>query len=302
MAGSENILLHFRKWIVLKNLDSSFDGVESLETPWQDLSLIAFDTETTGKYPVSDELCEIAAVKWEGGQIVDCFQTLIKPQQKMGQEVINIHHITNEMVESAPAISEKIIEFAKFIDGGILVAHHSPFDLGFLALEFEKVGLPLPQEPVLCSSLLSRKVIHETPNHKMQTLVKVLGLDGGEAHRALDDTKACLQLTLKCLERIGVDKTFQDVLNTQKTLLFWKQFSINELKQRPGFENLIHATEGRSSVQICYEGGSRKGEYREVIPCGLVRTPKGDFLVANDKKNTPAKRYFLDKISGVKLS
>ena len=30
---------------------------------WRDLTLIAFDTETSGKYPLSAEICEIAAVK-----------------------------------------------------------------------------------------------------------------------------------------------------------------------------------------------------------------------------------------------
>ena len=34
---------------------------------------IAIDTETSGQYPMQDDLCEIAAVKSGGGKIVDEF-------------------------------------------------------------------------------------------------------------------------------------------------------------------------------------------------------------------------------------
>ena len=130
-------------------------------TKWRDLTIVAFDTETSGKYPLSAEICEIAAVKWQGGAIVDTFESLIKPSKPLVPENIAIHGITNEMVETAPPISERIADFHRFIQGAIVVAHHSPFDLGFVAHEFEKASLPLPTEDALCSSLLSRRLFPE---------------------------------------------------------------------------------------------------------------------------------------------
>jgi DNA polymerase III subunit epsilon len=53
-------------------------------TPWRDLTFVGFDTETSGKYPIESEICEIAAVKWRGGQIVERFESLIKPSKPMG--------------------------------------------------------------------------------------------------------------------------------------------------------------------------------------------------------------------------
>src|SRR5690554_5714295 len=105
------------------------------DLPWRSVDLVAFDTETTGKYPLSAEVCELAAVKWRDGKIVDTFQTLLKPSRPMDAEVIAIHGITNEMVENAPRMVEKIDEFREFISGAVLLAHHAPFDLGFLALD-----------------------------------------------------------------------------------------------------------------------------------------------------------------------
>ena len=87
-----------------------------MKTPWYDATWVAIDLETTGKYPLDAEICEMAAVKWRGGQIVDTFHSLIKPVHRMSDEVIAIHNITNEMVEGAPSLSEKLSEFRQFID------------------------------------------------------------------------------------------------------------------------------------------------------------------------------------------
>src|SRR4051812_25854435 len=98
-----------------------------LQKSWRDLTLVAFDTETTGKYPLTAEICEIAAVKYRGGEVVDTYSTLLKPSKPMGDAVIAIHGITNEMVANAPLMSEKIREVHAFFADSILITHHAPF-------------------------------------------------------------------------------------------------------------------------------------------------------------------------------
>ncbi|OQW49879.1 MAG: hypothetical protein A4S09_11570 [Proteobacteria bacterium SG_bin7] len=266
-----------------------------LDTPWPELTFVSFDIEATGPYPLEGEICEIAAIKWEGGQVIGEFQTLIKPLYPMTDFIIGIHGITNEMVATAPSIGEKISEFRDFIGGDILVAHHSPFDMGFLALEFERARLPLPEEPVLCSSLISRKIITEAENHKLQTLIKVLNLNQGTAHRALDDAKACIELLNKCLERLGEDKTLRDLIDLQEKQLYWKNFSIEYLLKNESTRAILNAIEKKKPVVIVYQGGSLKGE-RQVTPKGIVRSPDGDFLAALDEGDPQVKRFYLGKI------
>ena len=122
----------------------------------------------------------------------------------MSAEVISIHNISNEMVAKAPPVSQVIQEIHHFMSEGVPVAHHSPFDMGFLSIEFERAGLPALTTPVLCSSLLSRRAFPQCPNHKLQTLIQYFKLNGGQAHRALDDARACLQLSIKCFEKLGL--------------------------------------------------------------------------------------------------
>ncbi|MCB9025023.1 MAG: 3'-5' exoribonuclease [Bdellovibrionaceae bacterium] len=271
--------------------------MSELEKNWKNTTWVALDTETTGKYPLESEICEIAAVKWRDGEIVGKYQQLIKPSKKMNQTVIDIHHITNEMVENSPPIEKIIVEFYNFINDAYLIAHHAPFDLGFLAIEFEKNNLSLPLQPVFCSSLISRHVYPESTNHRLQTLIDFFQLPKGQAHRALDDAMACLSVTIKCFERMGDKATLNDILKRQGKKLYWASYSLTEVSKNAKWQAIFSAIKNNTDVHITYQGGSRPGKERLVSPIGLVRSPNGDFLVAKSEGDEQSKRYFLNKIS-----
>lgn len=277
--------------------------MEMLKALWCDSTLIAIDLETTGKYPLDAEICEMAAIKWRGGEIVETFQTLIRPRIRMSDEVIAIHNITNEMCETAPWLEHKLEEFHRFIGDGVVIAHHAPFDLGFLSWEFEKARLPLPTYPAFCTSLLSRAINFDVPNHRLATLARHFNIEAGAAHRALDDARTCLHVALRYLEKLGREAKVSDVIGVQVTELPWSRFSIDALTERDHLRTLVRALRDRREVIITYEGGSRPGEARKVFPQGLVRNPDADFLVAtegnNDGDDVKPKRYFLDKVSSV---
>ena len=277
-----------------------------LRTLWPDATIIAIDLETTGKYPLDAEICEMAAVKWRGGQVVDTFQSLIKPVQRMDDFVISIHHITNEMVESAPAIEERLAEFHKFISDGFVFAHMAAFDLGFLTWEFEKARLPLPQYPAFCTSFLSRNINANVANHRLATLSEHFKIDAGSAHRALDDAKTCLGVALKYLEGLGPEAKMSDIQTLQARELPWTRFSIESLTEREHYRTLVRALRDKREVYITYQGGSRPGQARRVFPLGLVRNPEADFLVAtdysDDAEDSKPKRYFLDKVSDCRFT
>lgn len=268
---------------------------------WTDVTWVAFDIETSGKYPLNAEICEIAAVKWQGGELVDKFQSLVRISRPMPAEVIAIHNITDSMLENAPGKEQVIPEFHRFIENSFLMAHHAPFDLGFVAFEFERLRLRLPSNPVFCTSLLSRKLFPESENHRLQTLIKYFGLTAGQAHRALDDAKACLEVGLKCFQRAGERALLEEIARHQETPLTWLHFSCDQLRSHIVFRTIVEAVEKNQPLQIVYNGGSRPGEARTVQPHGLVRTPNGDFLVALEEDADFPKRFFLDKISAARF-
>jgi DNA polymerase-3 subunit epsilon len=299
----------------MENSDFSSLSASHVQS-WRDVTWIAFDTETTGRYPIESEICEIAAVKWKAGREIESFQSLVKPSNKMGQEVIRIHGITNEMVADAPSIGPVLRDFKKFIAGGTLLAHHAQFDLGFVSAQMEDCDIDLPKELTICTSLLAQGNIPETENHRLQTLVAYYGINPGQAHRALDDARACLLVALKIFERLESavgDGPLTVSMLAQKMLrrtsydlgpLQFGRFSIRELKDNPSLRRFIEAATKQQIVEMVYRGGSRPGQPRNVLPIGVIRQLDGDALVASEigemaNSLKQSKRYWVKDVTSI---
>ena len=225
----------------------------NLTNPWTDYTFVAFDTETSGKYPLSAEVCEIAGVKWSKGKIVDTFQSFCKTRLPMNQRVIDIHKITNEMLVGASELHQVLPQFYEFIGDSITIAHHAPFDLGFLAFEFEQLKMSLPLGPTICSCLLAQGILPKPHviNHRLATLVAHFGINQGQAHRALDDSKACLEVALRCFlkvdERLALTQPssiadLQKIFEVQGGPLHWSGFSLKQLENQEPLASIIKAS------------------------------------------------------------
>lgn len=275
------------------------DSVDAwLSRKWKDLTFVGFDTETTGQWPLQAEICEIAAVKWRAGEIIDTFSSLVKPSAPMNPEVIAIHGISNAMVEDAPRMADVIGGFHAFVQDAIPIAHHAPFDLGFVSIEFERFGLPLPTAPALCSSLLSRRLFPESENHRLQTLIKFFGLEQGVAHRALDDARACLEVGLRCMRKVGEDTLLIESAHAQGGALTWQRFSLAEMAKQPIVPTLLAAIRGQKIIEILYGGGTQA---RRVHPHGVVRSLDGDFIVAYEEAAQKSKRFLVERIRAANI-
>lgn len=262
---------------------------------WEDATVVALDTETSGAYPIGDEIVEVGAVKWRGGQVVGEFQSLIRPSRPIPDYIIKVHGITNQMVAGAPTMDEVLPGLHEFIGDAVFVAHHAPFDLGFLVYELERAGLPLPRGEIFCSSLLARALITECENHRLQTLVKALNLTAGTAHRALDDARACLGVALECFKRAGEKATLAEIAAKMGKRLSWENYLVTKSAD-PKLIQIADAIRHGMDIQLIYDGGTLKGVSRRITPIGLVRNPDGDFVFALCHVDHLAKRFYLAKI------
>ncbi len=269
--------------------------VFSETTPCLEYPIVAFDTETSGAYPLESEVIEIGAVKWHNGQIIDRFQTLVRPSELLTPENTRIHGITNDMVANAPLMKEVILGFCEFVNDSVLLAHHAPFDLGFMAPAIEKNGLNFPKNKHFCTSLLSRSLLHTT-NHKLQTLVKELQLIGGDAHRAYDDAYACLQVFLKCIDKLSPEVTVQRLQEIQIKDIKWDNYRVLNTDDEK-IKTIVQSITESKPLQIKYEGGQSKKEFRTIKPKGLIRNPDGDYVNAVCDIDQQRKRFYLSKIS-----
>ena len=95
---------------------------------------IAFDFETTGLSSENDRIIEIAAIKFEGGEAVDKFVTLVNPERPIDPFITDITGISNAMVSDAPIERNIIDDIINFLEDFPLVAHNISFDISFLNL------------------------------------------------------------------------------------------------------------------------------------------------------------------------
>ncbi|MCC2678498.1 MAG: polymerase alpha subunit [Pseudobdellovibrio sp.] len=274
-----------------------------LQVPLKQLSehypIVAFDTETSGAYAIESEIIELGAVKWKNGQVIEKFSVLLKPSRPLHEDNIKIHGITNEMLTDASEMRNEILKFCDFIQGSVLIAHHAPFDLGFVAIDIESNRLNFPGTLNLCSSLLSRAVLPAT-NHRLQTLIKEHNLIGGAAHRAYDDAYACLQVFLKCIEKFDDNATLAKIVEVQKKDLAWNNYQVIGLQDQR-ISSLVKAMRSQASINIVYQGGQTKNQVRPIKPYGIVRNPDGDYISAECGLDLQRKRFYLEKIKEVEL-
>ena len=265
------------------------------------LDFVAFDTETTGLYPASEALVEIGAVRFnllEGPK--EYFQTLIHPGRPIPPMATSVHGITDEMVADAPSLEKALPAFLHFISGAVPMAHNAPFDIGFIALHSMRLGLALPEIPILDSCMFSRRVLTNLPSHKLEFLTKeVLVSAETTFHRALADARSCMELFRHLIEKsCGNDASWDKLIDCHgKTLKFESGSRLldeTDLDERTGA--LFDALQSKRSVWIHYEGGYGA---REITPLMMYARGGNKYLEAKCHYDGIRKSYRIDRIKKV---
>ncbi len=146
------------------------------------------DIETTGLDSYYNEIIELGAIKIRNNKIVDRFQTLIKPTEKIDEFIEYLTNITNEMVKDAPKIEDKLKEYIDFIGTDVIIGHNVNFDINFLYDKcLEIYNQPLLKNNYIDTLRIGRRCIKETKNHKLATLAEKFKIDNENEHRALAD-------------------------------------------------------------------------------------------------------------------
>jgi len=107
--------------------------------------LAIFDLETTGLNITTDRIVSIALTKIMPDGEVETKSRLIKPPFTIPDEAIEIHKITNEMVEDAPtfkSVSKSMHDYMSDCDlGGYNMIN---YDLPLISEEFARCSLMFP--------------------------------------------------------------------------------------------------------------------------------------------------------------
>ena len=169
---------------------------------------VVFDLETTGAKAPPCRITEIGAYRVRNGKVEEEFHTLVNPEMPIPPFIMSLTGISNDMVKDAPKFAEIAAGFMDFIADSVLVAHNARFDMGFLNHEIGRVYEDYRVgNPSLCTVQLSRKLLPNIENHKLNTVANYFSIELLNHHRATDDARATAHIfvnLLKDLQILGI--------------------------------------------------------------------------------------------------
>lgn len=205
---------------------------------------VVFDVETTGLSAVHDVIIELAGVKIRDGKIIDRFSTFANPHRNLSKKIVELTHITDEMLKDAPEVDDVVADFLEFIEGSVLVAHNARFDMGFLQEAVKRIGQKPVKNPVIDTLELARMLFPDMRNHRLNTLADKLGIRLEQHHRAIYDAETTGHILWKMLIMANEQKeiTHLNQLNEsrgERDLLRTRPFhAILLVQNQEGMKNL----------------------------------------------------------------
>ena len=187
--------------------------------------LVVFDTETTGLEVGLDDVIQIAARKLRGGRCVDTLTLFLKTEREIPKMLGNIPNPMVEVYEDAtrrgsllpPVLAFK--KFLAFVGDAPVVGHNVEYDVnivnaqyavlkdrmkkafdddvdvsalprayarGELLKRYDTLRLSYALERVICREAGIKRL----PSHKLKDLIRILGVEGTNSHKADDDVAA----------------------------------------------------------------------------------------------------------------
>ncbi len=189
----------------------SFTKGQELDTEY-----CVLDIETTGLSFRTEKITEFGIMKYKNGEVIDSFECFVNPEKPIPEEVVNITHITDEMVKNAPTIDQIMPKVLDFIGDSVLVAHNADFDIGFIKYNCKQLGLEL-NNTYIDTLRLAKDLFPDYKKYKLGLIADNLGIKVEVAHRALDDVDTLVkvfQVMLKMLKEKGA-KTLADIDNLE---------------------------------------------------------------------------------------
>ncbi len=212
-----------------------------------DDEFVVFDIETTGLNSHKDDIIEIGAVKIRNKKVVDNFSTFVHTNKNLPAKIIELTSITDDMLVGQPDIKSVLNEFISFVgEKGVLVAHNANFDVSFIK-DKAKTYLNMDYDPSVVDTLeLSKALMKQVKNYKLNTLTKKLGIKLENHHRAVDDAQATAYLFINLLNMLN-DREIYDmgiinsVLKEEIDIVKQSSFHVNILvKNYIGLKNLYN--------------------------------------------------------------
>lgn len=176
------------------------DLVRLAAAPGEELLLeqatfVVFDLETTGLRPGTARPCEIGAVRVQGLELTERFQTLANPGVRLQPAISALTGLRDAELRRAPPVAAAVRGFLGFSGDAVLVAHNARFDMAFLDHETMRLTGRRVAATVVDTVVLARRLLGRRPAN-LAALSYYFATDARPCHRALPDAEATAEILL----------------------------------------------------------------------------------------------------------
>ncbi len=194
-------------------------------------TFVCLDCETTGLDYETDQVIEVAVVRFNFDQFIDTFETLIDPQMLIPEASMAIHHINDAMVQGKPKIFEVLPQVLDFIGSSIIIGHGIQTDITFLhnAAKKHNIRNKLSGHPFVDTLRLAR-LYGESPTNSLEMLRKHFNIADEGAHRAMNDVVVNIEVFKYLANHF---KTTEQMIERLKSPIALKAMPLGKYKGRP---------------------------------------------------------------------
>ena len=173
---------------------------------YEEQTIVVFDTETTGLNVFEDDILQIAAVKIRNGVVVPGSEFCVYVETDREIPAM-LGDIVNPIIEERKhhtllSHHEALRMFMEYADGCRLLGHNADYDWHILDHNLRRYApeydLHESHADYLDSLRLVRLLHPELREHKLKSLLTVLGLEGTNSHLADDDVNATRSVVVHC--------------------------------------------------------------------------------------------------------
>jgi DNA polymerase-3 subunit epsilon/ATP-dependent DNA helicase DinG len=216
---------------------------------------VAVDVETTGLEAGTDEIIEVAAVKFRETEVLETFQRLVRPRHSLPIKIAQLTGINADELETALPFPQIGPDFVRFVKSYPLVGHSVGFDIRMLGAQ----GVRLPQ-PSYDTFELATLLLPGQPSYNLGALAAALGIPHPDAHRALADADVARLLFTNLLQRITAldDAALNEIVNLSKLTEWTPRLLFETVARERAFSALNRpirgAAETSQSLGVAWRG------------------------------------------------
>ncbi len=158
----------------------------------------SLDIETSGFDPLKDEILEVGFVKFQITnsqlEILEEWTQVFRPSKPVEAKILGLTGIKQAELDSAPNFSDFKYTIQEKIGNTVIVGHNVVFDIKFL----ESRGIQFSGQVVDTLDLV-QWLLPTHHSYNLENLMHYFKVEHKDAHRALADAKAALQVLQKLL-------------------------------------------------------------------------------------------------------